>query len=123
MTIQECYQQLGGDYEDVKSRLPSEGIIKKFAAKFLDDKSFSELCSAMEENDRGNAFRASHTLKGVCANLGFTRLLQSSSGLTELLRGEETAMPSEAGAYFEEVKRDYEQTVDAIRSYIGSEAE
>ena len=30
MTIQECYAQLGGSYEDVITRLPSLRLIEKF---------------------------------------------------------------------------------------------
>ena len=76
MAIQECYQQLGGDYATLKTRLPSDSLIKRFITKFLDDSSYSELCCALEEGQREEAFRAAHTLKGVCANLGFGKPLR-----------------------------------------------
>ena len=85
MTVQECYQNLGGDYSQVEKRLPSVSLIKRFITKFLDDGSFSELCQAMQAGQREQAFRAAHTLKGVCANLSFDRLGASASQLTELL--------------------------------------
>ena len=66
MTIQECYEKMGGDYAQVEKRLPSAALIQKFAAKFLDDASFSQLCAAMREGNRADAFRCAHTLKGVC---------------------------------------------------------
>ena len=34
MTIQECYQKMGADYEDVLKRLYSESMIRKFAGCF-----------------------------------------------------------------------------------------
>ena len=34
MTIQECYDRLGGNLEQAEKRLPSAGLIKKFIAKF-----------------------------------------------------------------------------------------
>lgn len=43
MTVKECYEQMGADYEGVLGRLRSEGLIKKFAKKFLDDGSFQSL--------------------------------------------------------------------------------
>ena len=121
MTIQECYQQFGGDFDEVKKRLPSEALIKKFIAKFLDDRSFPDLQTALEEGSRESAFRAAHTLKGVCGNLSLTKLMNSASKLTEMLRPETTAIPEGADVLFEEVRKDYELTVSAIRSFLDSD--
>lgn len=79
MTLQECYAALGGDYEDVLARLRSERLVRKFVLKYLDDPSFTLLCSSMEEKNYEEAFRAAHTIKGMCQNLSFTKLLESSS--------------------------------------------
>lgn len=117
MSIEECYQEMGGNYADVCTRLPSPRLIHRFVLKFLEDKSFETLCSAMESGSREAAFRAAHTLKGVCANLSFTRLLESSSALTELLRPETDAIPEGASALMERVCGDYQLTVSAIRRY------
>lgn len=121
MTIQECYQKLGGDFEQVEKRLPSVSLVKRFITKFLDDQSFSELCCAMQSGQPAEAFRAAHTLKGVSANLGFGRLLTSAAKLTELLRSETDSIPEGAVSLLEEVKRDYEVTVSSIRAYLDSE--
>ena len=121
MTIQECYQQFGGDFDEVKKRLPSEALIKKFIAKFLDDRSFPDLQTALEEGSRKRAFRAAHTLKGVCGNLSLSKLMNSASKLTELLRPETEAIPEGADVLFEEVRNDYELTVSAIRSFLDSD--
>ena len=75
MTMQECYDRLGGNFEQMTKRLPSVSIIKKFVARFPEDPTFTELCRAMESGEQKEAFRAAHTLKGVCTNLGFDRLL------------------------------------------------
>ena len=121
MTIEECYQPLGGDYAALKTRLSSESLIKKFITKFLDDSSFSELCRALENSQREEAFRAAHTLKGVCANLGFDRLGASASKLTELIRSEAGGIPEEASLIMDAVKRDHAATVSAIRTYLSGE--
>ena len=121
MTIQECYQSLGGNYAEVQQRLPSDRLIKRFVTKFLDDESFAQLTRAMSSGQREPAFRAAHTLKGVCANLSFTRLLTSASALTELLRQESDTIPESAAAAMADVTRDYSQTVNAIRTYLESE--
>ena len=121
MTIQECYQKLGGEFAQVEKRLPSVGLVRKFIVKFLDDDSYSKLCLAMQNGQREEAFRAAHTLKGVSANLGFSRLLASAGALAELLRAETETIPGRTADLLEEVKQDYELTVSVIRSYLESE--
>ena len=125
MTIVECYQQLGGNLENAKTRLPSDSLIKRFIIKFLDDSSYSELCDALQKGQRDEAFRAAHTLKGVCANLGFDQLENSASALTELLRPKDIGIPEEAVSMMKDVKHAYEMTVRAIRAYLelGNDAE
>ena len=118
MTIQECYQKLGGDFAGVEQRLRSVSLIKRFITKFLEDNSFSDLCQAMRAGKREEAFRAAHTLKGVCANLCFDRLLASAGQLTEVLRLEAGAIPGGAAPLLEIVAQDYEETVSAIRAYL-----
>ena len=122
MTIQECYQSLGGNYAEVQQRLPSDRLIKRFITKFLDDGSYAELSQAMASGQREQAFRAAHTLNGVCANLSFTRLLTSVSALTDLLRQESDAISESAAAALTDVTRDYSQTISAIRAYLESES-
>ena len=122
MTIQECYQSLGGNFAEVQQRLPSDRLIKRFITKFLDDGSYAELSQAMASGPREQAFRAAHTLKGVCANLSFTRLLTSVSALTDLLRQESDAISESAAAALTDVTRDYSQTISAIRAYLESES-
>lgn len=114
MTIQESYAALGGNYEEVLARLRTEERILKFVGLFLKDDSFANLSKALEQNNLQEAFRAAHTLKGVCSNLGFTRLHLSSHALTELLRPLSPA--PEIPALFAEVKKDYETTVAAINA-------
>ena len=114
MTLQECYAAMGADYNDVLGRLRSERLIQKFVLKFLDDGSFELLCRSMESGQAEEAFRASHTIKGMCQNLGFSKLGQSSHELTEALRGGDM---TGAGPLLEQVKADYALTADSIRAF------
>ena len=114
MTLKECYEQMHGDYEGVTSRLGSESLVKRFALKFLNDPSFNELKTAVETGDGETAFRASHTLKGICLNLGFSSLYEVSAALTEKLRGNNTLDPS-CNEMFENICTEYDRTIEAIQ--------
>ena len=117
MTLRECYEMMGARYDEVISRLRSERMVQKFVLKFLDDGSFKLLLDSMASEDYAEAFRAAHSIKGVCQNLAFTKLMQSSSALTEALR---SGLSPEAPALLEQVKADYEAAVSAIRTFQAS---
>lgn len=40
MTIQECYKEMGGDFEGVQKRFGGVAMVEKFAIKFLSDSAF-----------------------------------------------------------------------------------
>lgn len=114
MTLQECYEAFGGDYNDVISRLRSDRLVQKFVLKFLDDQSFNLFCSSMESKNYDEAFRAVHTIKGICQNLGLKRLLKSSSEMSDALRHGWTP---EADALTPSFKEDYTLTANTIRKF------
>lgn len=114
MTLQECYAALGGDYEDVVARLRSDMLVQKFILRFLDDKSYDLFCTSMAEKNYEEAFRAAHTVKGICQNLSFTRLLKSSSEMSDALRNGWTPKADELSDGF---KSDYMNTVYVIQKF------
>ena len=114
MTLEECYAAMNGNYADAIGRLRSERLIQKFVLKLPQDDSFDLLCRSWDAKDYKEAFRAAHTIKGICQNLSITRLGESASRLTEALRGGWTPA---ADGLVEEVKGDYRDTVDAIRTF------
>lgn len=117
MTLQECYEKMGGDYQEVSSRLPSEKFIQKFVLKFLDDKTYGLLKESWSGGNFEEAFRAAHTVKGMCQNLSLTALQESSSQLTEALRG---GKRPEADELYERTIADYDKTLETIREYKNS---
>ena len=118
MTIEECYEKIGGNYATITARLCTPALIGKFIAKFLEDDSFEKLCAGIRDGECQEAFRAAHTLKGICQNLEFGTLLVSVDKLTEVLRPATDKIPESAPELLEDVRQDYEWTVAAIRSYI-----
>lgn len=113
MTLQELYENIEGDYTGVLQRLMNERLVAKFVRKFVDDKSYEELKQAMADQKIEESFRCAHTLKGVCANLGFTKLYEPSSALTEILRAGKT---EGTGELFEKVTEEYQRTISAIQA-------
>ena len=117
MNVKECYEAIHGDYEEVKRRFLTDARIRRFALLFLTDTSMEELRAAMKEQNCEKGFRAAHTLKGVCLNLGLTGLYEPVSSITELLRAENY---EQALAEMENVERDYEVTVKGLRELAQS---
>ncbi len=113
MTLEECYNKIGANYRDLVQRLGSEQFALLFAKKFLEDDSFANLEKALAANDAESAFRAVHTLKGVAQNLSLENLYRVSFTLTESLRN--LHISSDCEPMFEEVKKEYELTIAALK--------
>ncbi len=117
MTLKECYEILGADLDGALKRLSNEKLVERFALKFLNDTSFEELEKALGDKNYEEAFRAAHTLKGVAANLSFSRLHDVSAEFTEMLRGGNA--PADE-AYMEVVRAEYTRTVEALKQLQGA---
>ena len=115
MTVKECYEIIGANYEEVESRLRTEERIKKFLLKVLNDKSYDLLCDSIKQKNMEEAFRAAHTLKGISQNLSLTTLYQSSNLLSEELR-ENQEYSKQAEELFEQVKKDYIHITETIKN-------
>ena len=87
-------------------------MVTYFVTKFANDKTFDLLKSSYGEKNAAGAFRASHTLKGICSNLGFGRLYNASAALTEALRG---GSMEGSDALYGEVTREYDLLIGALR--------
>ena len=114
MTVKECYEAFGGNYDEVISRLRTDERVAKFLKRVLDDGSYQLLIDSVATNNVDEAFRAAHTLKGVCGNLSITKFGESSSALCEYLR-ENRVIDGAVTSMLEKVKTDYELTVSSIR--------
>lgn len=86
MTAKEFYASIGGDYEDIVHRLPTDEMIIRFVRRFTTDGTYKELTAAVENGDISASFEAAHKLKGIAANLAFTDLYRAVSALAEQLR-------------------------------------
>jgi len=115
MTLQEFYTTIGGDYEGAMKRLRTDKLAVRLIGKFPEDGSFALLQAAVAEGSQEDIFRAAHTLKGLALNLGFTRLGNSSSELTEATRHE---LAGDVPTLYAAVERDYRETLDAVTALL-----
>lgn len=114
MTLESLYDEIGGNYANVKARLLKDARIEKFVLLFLEDDSYQIFLRALENGDPEEAFRGIHTLKGVCANLSFDALYRLASAATEALRGGDL---SGAVAALPGLETCYQAHLRAIRAY------
>lgn len=114
MTVKECYNAMGANYDEVMGRLRTEERVKKFLLKVVNDKSYDLLTKSIEEKNVEEAFRAAHTMKGVCQNLSLTRLYHSASELSEVLRDRQD-YGEDVEPVLEKVKEDYAQMIAEIQ--------
>ena len=83
----ESLKEYGADVEEALTRCyGNEEFYLKLVGMMLNEASFTNLDKALAENDLSGAFEAAHALKGVCANLALTPLLEPVKEITELLR-------------------------------------
>ena len=112
MDIKECYEAMHGDNEDIFSRLRNNALIIKLVKKFESDQSYAELKQGLADKDVEKAFRAAHTLKGICLNLGFAQLTEDVVNITEILRSGKLEGTDEL---FSKIQTTYENTVATIK--------
>ena len=120
MNLKDCYIKFGGDFDEVLGRLRREQSVQKFMYKFLDDKSFHLFEASMENKDYEEALRAVHTLKGICQNLSFTRLFESSNMVTKALKENDW---NTAIDMIPKLSMDYYETINAINEFKSSREE
>ncbi len=112
---EELRQQLidaGVDVDSGMARfMGNKDLLMRFLRKFPGDDNYHNIVSGLESGDYETAFRAAHTLKGLCGNLSLTKLQKIVSEETELLRAEKW---EEAKAFLPQVTEEYETTIEKL---------
>lgn len=89
----------------------NKDLLMRFLRKFPGDDNYHNIVSGLDSGDYETAFRAAHTLKGLCGNLSLTKLQEVVSEETELLRAEKW---EEAKAFLPQVTEVYENTLKKL---------
>lgn len=87
--MREELMRIGVDYNTALDRcMGMEDLYREFLQSFLHENPLPKLEKYIVERNVKDAFKAAHTLKGLCGNLGFSNILEFLSPLVEILRDE-----------------------------------
>lgn len=104
---------LGVDLGETLERfVDNEELYFRCLRKILDDKNYSSMCEAIDNNDAKAAFDYAHALKGVSANLGLNKVYSEMKIITEVFRAGLMDYDPENLA---RLKAAYEEAVDTIK--------
>ncbi len=121
MTVQECYQQIQGNYENVLKRLKTDERIVKFLELFLSDTTYQKLSEAVNTKNYREIFKCVHDLKGMALNLGLTALQKAAESLCDAVRYGEPSV--DIYPLYEEVTKEYQKVTDTIQRLMQEQAQ
>lgn len=114
MELCELYTSIGVDYDEVAAFFRKEDRLRRYLVEAAADPAFAALDRAMETGSYDEAFRAAHTIKGMCMNLMLKPLTSVAVDLVETLRGGQPDPDEAAGRY-----RAFKEVSDAVMPCIG----
>lgn len=120
MTLQELYESIGGDYEQALRVLRVEKLVDKHIRKLAANGVVDNLLAAGETMDPTQLFETAHAAKGVCANLGLTRIAELASEVAEEFRPgtPRTMGDDEVKDRLQTISGLYETTKEGIDRYV-----
>lgn len=120
MTLRELYAKIDGSYDQAISVLRVEKLIDKHIRKFPSGGITEAVIEAGKNMDGSALFESAHAMKGVCSNLGLTRLAGYASDISEEFRPGTPRKQSddEIRAKLAEIEKLYQTTSEGIREYI-----
>ncbi len=119
MTLQELYQNIGGDYTQAMRVLHVEKLVDKHIRKFPKNGVMEAVFAAGKTMDPTQLFETTHAVKGISANLGLVGLSDLASELTEEFRPGNTRRltDAEVTAKLQKMEELYRKTTEGIQQY------
>lgn len=120
MTLQELYQEIGGDYDQAIRVLRMDKLVDKHIRKLTGNGVVTDLIDAGSRMDAEELFEKAHAAKGVCANLGLMTLSGMASDIAEEFRPGDprTMTDAEVQAKILDIEKLYKKTADGITKYV-----
>ena len=119
MTLQELYQNIGGNYDQAIRVLRMDKLIDKHIRKFAKNGVVEKLLDAGSRKDPTEMFECAHAMKGVSANMGLGDLSDMASRIAEEYRAgnPRTMSDEEVDQILADIAARYERTVAGIHAY------
>ena len=119
MTLQELYQNIGGDYDQALRILRVDKLVDKHIRKLIRNGVVEQLLSAEADMDPARLFEAAHAMKGVCGNLGLPGLAEAASAVSEEYRpgNNRTMTDEQVKEKLHAIAEMYRKTEEGIRRY------
>ena len=119
MTIQQLYENIGGNYDQAVRVMKSDRLIDKYIRKLAGSGVGEALAGAAETMDATALFESAHAMKGVCSNLGLDALAGAAGEITEEFRpgNGRRLSDDEVKAKLRAIAEKYRQTAEGIRQY------
>ncbi len=106
----------GIEVRELMDRLMNnDKLVKMIIGKFLQDSTYSQLCTAVANGDMQAAEFACHSLKGVCGNLSLKNLFAQ---LQEQLRLFRAGEPEKAVAMMADITENYEKAIIHLNIWL-----
>ena len=122
MTLQELYASIDGDYDQALRVLRMDRLLDKHIRKLTANGVVDRLLEAGKTMDPTELFESAHAVKGVCGNLGLTKLASLSSDIAEEFRpgNPRKLSDDEVARMLDEIAELYKKTSDGINEYASS---
>jgi len=119
MTLQELYQAIDGDYDQAIRVLRMDKLVDKHIRKLVKNGVIDMLLAAGETMDPTQLFESAHAVKGICANLGLTKISDAASEIAEEYRpgNPRKLTDAEVTERLQAIAQMYDKTKEAIRKY------
>ncbi len=113
MTVREMYEIIGGDYEDLLSRVFSDDLAERFIKMYAETKDVDAMVEAFEKKDYRTVFELSHGLKGMTGNMSLKRNSETIVAICESVRhGDPT---EDISGLIEKAKKEHEELLSLIK--------
>ncbi|MBQ3427950.1 MAG: Hpt domain-containing protein [Clostridia bacterium] len=122
MNLQELYAAIDGDYTHAAKVLRMDKLIDKHIRKLPGNNVVSGLVEAGRAMDATAIFENAHAMKGVCSNLGLTKLAEAATLLSDEFRPgtPRELTDSEVAEKIDEIEAQFNKTIDVIEQYASS---